>query len=91
VVKLAVPLHPANAALVTVIIISLGAVVKEVAHGAKISGEPNAAVNACFGYGLSFAALSARDLFHGMPVHFMRLGVVMAVATHIRLVATRGH
>jgi len=39
----AVPLDAANAALVAVVVISLNAVVKEVAHGAKIGGELDAA------------------------------------------------
>jgi hypothetical protein len=89
--KLAVPLHPANAALVTVIVIFLGAVVKEVAHGAKIGGEPNAATNARGRHGLPMIALSAHHFFDRVPVHFVRLGVVVAVAAHIRLVAARGH
>jgi hypothetical protein len=91
VVKLAAPPHPANAALVAVIIISLGAVVKEVAHGAKIGGEPNTAtiVATCVGHGLSFITRSAHHLFDRMPVHLVRLGVVVAVAAHVRLVATR--
>jgi hypothetical protein len=33
------PFHATNAALVAVVIISLNAVIKEVAHGAKIGGE----------------------------------------------------
>jgi hypothetical protein len=91
--KLGVPLHPANAALVAVIIIPLGAVVKEVAHGAKIGGEPNAAIviAACFGHGLLHITRSAHHFFDRVPVHFVRLGVVVAVAAHIRLVAARGH
>jgi hypothetical protein len=89
--KLGVPLHPANAALVAVIIIPLGAVVKEVAHGAKIGGELGAAAKTCVRYGLLFIARSAHHFFDRMPVHFMRLGVVVAVAAHIRLVAARGH
>jgi hypothetical protein len=89
--KLVASFHPANAALVAVIIIPLGAVVKEVAHRAKIGGEPNAAIHACFGHGLLHITRSAHHLFDRVPVHFMRLGVVVAVAAHIRLVAAGGH
>jgi hypothetical protein len=89
----AVPLDAANAALVAVVVISLNAVVKEVAHGTKIGGELHAAfiIHACVGHGLSVIARCAHHLFDGVPVHFVRLGVVVAVAAHIRLVAARGH
>jgi hypothetical protein len=33
------PFHATNAALVAMIIISLNAIIEEVAHGAKIGGE----------------------------------------------------
>jgi hypothetical protein len=89
--KLAIPLHPANAALVAVVVISLGAIVKKIADGAKIGGELNAAIKTRLGHRLSVIALIAHHLFHGMPIHFMALGVVVTVTTHIRLVATRGH
>jgi hypothetical protein len=86
--KIIIPLHPANAALVAVVIISLNPVVKEVAHGAKVGGELDAATQACFGHGLSFITRSAHHFFDCVPVHLVRLGVVVAMAAHIRLVAT---
>jgi hypothetical protein len=88
--KIIIPLHPANAALVAVVVISLNPVVKEVAHGAKVGGELDAAtiVATCVGHGLPFITRSAHHFFDGVPVHFVRLGVVVAVAAHVRLVAT---
>jgi len=74
-----------------VIIIPLGAVVKEVAHGAKIGGELGAAAKTCFRHGLLHITRSAHHLFDRVPVHLVRLGVVVAVAAHIRLVAAGGH
>ena len=89
--KLAVAPDAANAALVAVIIIPLNAIIKEVAHGAKIGGELDAATKACLRDGLLHSARRAHHLFDRVPVHFVRLGVVVAVAAHIRLVAARGH
>jgi hypothetical protein len=88
--KIIIPLHPANAALVAVVVISLNPVVKEVAHGAKICGELNAASNACVGHGLSFITRSAHHFFDRMPVNFMTLGIVVAVTTPIYVSTTRG-
>jgi hypothetical protein len=89
--KIIITLHATNAALVAVVIISLNAIVKEVAHRAKISGELDATciILACLGHGLLFIAVIAHHFFDGVPVHFMCLGVVVAVAAHIRFVATR--
>jgi hypothetical protein len=86
-----VPLDAANAALVAVVVISLNAIVKKVAHGAKICGELNAAfiIYACVGHGLSVIALITHHLFDGMPVHFVGLCVIVTMATHIHFVATR--
>jgi hypothetical protein len=83
--------HAANAALITVVVISLNAIIKEVAHGAKIGGELDAAciVAACLGYGLLFIARSAHHLFHGVPIHFMGLGVIVTMTARILFVATR--
>jgi hypothetical protein len=91
--KLIIPLHPANAALVAVVVISLNPVVKEVAHGAKVGGELDAAtiVATCGRYGLSFITRSAHHFFDGVAVHLVRLGVVVAVAAHVHLVAARGN
>jgi hypothetical protein len=89
--KLIIPLHPANAALVAVVVISLNPVVKEVAHGAKVGGELDATANAFLRDGLLHSTRRAHHLFDRVPVHFVRLGVVVAVAAHIRLVAARGH
>jgi hypothetical protein len=86
-----IPPDAANAALVAVVVIPLNAVVKEVAHGAKIGGELDAATKACLRDGLLHSARCAYHLFDRVPVHFVRLGVVVAVAAHIRLVAARGH
>jgi hypothetical protein len=89
-VFVAVP-YTANAALVAVVVISLNAVVKKIAHGAKIGGELDATfiVAACIGHGLSVIARSAHHLFYGVPVHFMCLGVVVTMTAHILFVATR--
>ena len=91
--KLVVAFHPANATLVTMVVISLCAIVKEVANCAKICSKLNAAtfVRACLGYGLSAIALIAYHFFDRVPVHFMALSVVVTVTAHIRLVATRGN
>jgi hypothetical protein len=88
--KLVIPFHPANAALVAVVVISLNPVVKEVAHGAKVGGELGATIKARVGHGLSFVTRRAHHFFDRMPVNFMTLGIVVAVAAHICLVATRG-
>ena len=89
--KSIIALDTANAALVAVVIISLNAIVKEVAHGAKISGELDAAciISACLGHGLPVITCGTHYFFDGVSVHFMRFGVVVAVAAHIRFVATR--
>jgi hypothetical protein len=86
-----VPLDAANAALVAVVVISLNAVVKEVAHAAKICGELHAAfiIHACVGHGLSVIARCAHHLFDGVPVHFVGLSFIVTVATHILFVAAR--
>jgi hypothetical protein len=84
-------LYATNAALVAVVVIPLGAVVKEVAHGAKVGGELGATINACVRHGLPFIALSAHHLFDCMPVHLVRFGVVVAVAAPMCLVAARGN
>jgi hypothetical protein len=81
----------ANAALVAVVVIPLNTVVKKVAHGAKVGGELDAAINACLRHGLLHITRRAHHLFDRVPVHFVRLSVVVAVAAHIRLVAARGH
>jgi hypothetical protein len=85
------PFHATNAALVTMIIISLNAIIKEVAHGTKICGELDAATKACVRYGLLHITLIAHHLFDRVPVHLVRLGVVVAVAAPIYIVAARGH
>jgi hypothetical protein len=91
--KIVFPFYPANAALVAVVVIPLNAVVKKVAHGAKVGGELDAAIGvaACLRHGLLHSTRRAHHLFDRVPVHFVRLGVVVAVAAHIRLVAARGH
>jgi hypothetical protein len=91
--KIGRALHPANAALVAVVVISLNPVVKEVAHGAKVGGELGATLNvaARVGHGLSFITRSAYHFFDGVAVHLVRFGIVVAMTTHIRLVTTRGH
>jgi hypothetical protein len=87
----AVPLHAANAALVAVVVISLNAVVKEVAHAAKICGELDAAfiIYACVGHGLSVIALITHHLFDGVPVHFVGLSFIVTVTARTLFVATR--
>ena len=91
--KIIIVFYATNAALVAVVVISLNSVVKEVAHGAKIGGELDAAfiIYACVGHGLSVIALITHHLFHGVPVHFMCLCFIVAVAARILFVATRGH
>lgn len=84
---------PTQSALVAMVIISLGSVVEEVARRAKVGGELDAACNvaARLGHWLSFIACSAHHLFDRVSVHFMCLGIVVAVPTHVRFIATRGH
>jgi hypothetical protein len=84
-------LYAANAALVAVVVIPLHPIVKEVAHGAKVGGKLDAALNARVGHGLPFITFGADHFFDRMPVHFMALGVIVAVTAHIRLVAARGN
>jgi hypothetical protein len=85
--------HATNAALVAVVIISLNAVVKKVAHGAKVGGKLGAAIkiNACVGHGLPFIARSAHHFFDGMTIHLVRFGVVVTVAAPIYVSTARGH
>jgi hypothetical protein len=89
--KIIVALDATNAALVAVVVISLNSVVKEVAHGANICGELCATfiVAACLRHGLSVIALITHHLFDGVPVHFMRLSVIVTVTARILFVATR--
>jgi hypothetical protein len=89
--KIIIPLYTTNAALVAVVVISLNAIVKEVAHGTKICGELHAAfiIYACVGHGLSVIALITHHLYDGVPVHFVGLSFIMTVATRILFVATR--
>ena len=83
--------HATNAAFIAVVIISLNAIVKKVAHGAKVGGELGAAMKACVGHGLPFIARRAHHFFDGMAIHLVRFGVVVAVTAHIRIVAARSH
>jgi hypothetical protein len=84
---------PTNSALVAMVIISLGPVVKEVARCAKVGGELDAACNvaARLGHWLLHIALIAHHFFDRVSVHFMCLGIIVAVPTHVRFIATRGH
>jgi hypothetical protein len=82
---------PTQSALVAMVIISLGSVVEEVARRAKVGGELDAAVFTRLGHWLLHIACSAHDLFDRVSVHFMCLGIVVAVPTHVRFIATRGH
>jgi hypothetical protein len=90
--KICIALDPANAALVAVVVISLNAIIKEVAHGAKIRGELDATLNvaARVGHGLPFITLSAHHFFDGVAVHLVRFGVVVAVTAPMCLVTTWG-
>jgi hypothetical protein len=89
--KICIALDPANAALITVVVISLNAIIKEVARGTKIRGKLDATLNARVGHGLPFITRSAHHVFDCVAIHLVRFGVVVAVAAHIRLVAARGH
>ena len=84
---------PTNSALVAMVIISLGPVVKEVARRAKVGGKCDATcfIVARLGHRLPHVALIAHHLFDRVSVHFMCLGIVVAVPTHVRFIATRGH
>ena len=84
---------PTQSALVAMVIISLGSVVEEVARRAKVGGELDAACNvaACLGHWLLHITLIAHHLFDRVSVHFMCFGIVVAVPTHVRFIATRGH
>jgi hypothetical protein len=91
--KIIIPLDTTNATLVAVIIISLNSVIKEVAHGAKICSKLDTALIICayVGHGLSVIALITHHLFDSVPIHFMGLGVIVAVAAHILLAAAGGY
>jgi hypothetical protein len=84
---------PTHSALVAMVIISLGPVVKEVARRAKVGGKCDATcfIVACLAHRLPHVALIAHYFFDRVSVHFMCLGIVVAVPTHVRLIATRGH
>ena len=88
-----ITLYATNAALVAVVIISLNAIIKKVAHRTKIGSKLNATciIAACLGHGLSFIALIAHHFFDGVPIHFMRLGVIVTVTAYICFSATWGH
>jgi hypothetical protein len=91
--KIIITLHTTNAAFITMVIISLNTIIKKVAHSAKIGGELNATliVATRLRHGLSVITLIAHHFLDGVPIHCVRLGVVVAVAAPICLVATRGH
>jgi hypothetical protein len=80
-----------NAAFIAVIILSLNAVIKKVAHGTKIGGKLDAAfmIYACVGHGLPVITCGAYHLFDRVPIHIMGLAVIVAVAAPICLVAAR--
>jgi hypothetical protein len=82
-----------QSALVAMVIISLGSVIEEVARRAKVGGELDAAchVAARLGHWLLHLTLIAHHLFDRVSVHFMCLGIVVAVPTHVHFIATRGH
>ena len=84
---------PTHSALVAMVIISLGPVVKEVARRAKVGGKCDATcfIVACLAHRLPHVALIAHHFFDRVSVHFMCLGIVVAVPTHVRFVATRRH
>ena len=84
---------PTQSALVAMVIISLGSVVEEVARRAKVGGKCDAAlhVGTRLGHWLPHIALIAHHLFDRVSVHFMCLGIVVAVPTHVHFIATRGH
>ena len=84
---------PTNSALVARVIISLGSVVEEVARRAKVGGKCDATcfIVARLGHRLPHVALIAHHFFDRVSVHFMCLGIIVAVPTHVRLIATRGH
>ena len=84
---------PTQSALVAMVIISLGPVIKEVARRAKVGGKCDATcfIVARLGHRLPHVALIAHHFFDRVSVHFMCLGIVVAVPTHVRFIATRGH
>ena len=82
---------PTNSALVAMVIISLGPVIKEVARRAKVGGKYDATVFTRLGHRLPHVALIAHHFFDRVSVHFMCLGIIVAVPTHVRFIATRGH
>lgn len=83
----------AQSALVAMVIISLGSVIKEVARGTKVGGELDAACNVAtrLRHRLSRVTSVAHHFFDCISVHFMCLGIVVAVPTHVRFMATGGH
>ena len=82
---------PTHSALVAMVIISLGPVIKEVARRAKVGGKYDATVFTRLGHRLPHVALITHHFFDRVSVHFMCLGIVVAVPTHVRFIATRGH
>lgn len=82
---------PTNSALVAMVIISLDSVVEEVARRAKVGGKCDGTVFTRLGHRLLHIAVVAHHFFDRVSVHFMCLGVVVAVPTHVHFVATRGH
>ena len=90
---LMIAFDPTQTALVAMIIISLDSVIKEVANRAKVGGELDATgfIVACLAHWLLHAARIAHHFFDRVSVHFMCLGIIVAVPTHVRFIATRGH
>ena len=88
-----VAFYATKSAFFTVVIISLDSVIEEVAHGAKVGREFDATVIIAtrLGHGLPMVAHIAHDFFYIPSVHFMCLGIIVAVAAHICFPATRRH
>jgi hypothetical protein len=87
--KIIIALHTTNSAFIAVVIISLNSVIKKIAHGAKIGGKLDATLKACLRHGLPVIARSAHHFLDSVPIHFMHLGVIVAVTAHILFTATR--
>ena len=83
--------YTTNSALIAMVVISLNAIIKKVAYGAKVGGECNPACFIATGlrYGLALVAYGAHHFFDGVPIYVMIFGVIVAVAAHIRFITTR--
>lgn len=80
----------ANPAAITVILIAI-LIVKEITHQTGVPSESHPTLLTLCLNPLPGIALSANQLCDRFPIEEMRLILVMAVSTHVELIAARSH